>query len=90
MLDPNALTVLCKKKQSKLKKFRIRSFMCRRAVHRKRSIYIVLKYWGVKKPKKGMMVAFPSYHEFAHQVHPVKTGFRDCLVSWIETKKRIY
>jgi prolyl 4-hydroxylase len=42
------------------------------------------------KPKKGMMIAFPSYHEFAHQVHPVKTGFRDCLVSWIETKKRIY
>ncbi len=29
--------------------------MCRRAVHRKRSIYIVLKYWGVKKPKKGMI-----------------------------------
>ena len=42
------------------------------------------------KPKKGMMIAFPSYHEFAHSVHPVKSGFRDSLVSWIETEKRIY
>lgn len=42
------------------------------------------------KPKKGMMIAFPSYHEFSHTVHPVKTGFRDSLVSWIETEERIY
>jgi predicted 2-oxoglutarate/Fe(II)-dependent dioxygenase YbiX len=42
------------------------------------------------KPKKGMMVAFPSYHQFAHKVHPVKYGFRYSLVSWLETEKRLY
>ncbi|MBM3207926.1 MAG: 2OG-Fe(II) oxygenase [Chlamydiae bacterium] len=42
------------------------------------------------KPKSGMMVAFPSYIEFSHKVHPVKSGERHALVSWIETKERIY
>ena len=42
------------------------------------------------RPKKGMMIAFPSYHEFAHKVHPVKYGFRYTLVSWLETEKRLY
>lgn len=42
------------------------------------------------KPKKGMMIAFPSYKEFAHKVHPVKSGFRYSLVTWLETEKRIY
>lgn len=42
------------------------------------------------KPKKGMMIAFPSYHEFAHKVHPVKYGFRYTLVSWLETEQRLY
>ena len=42
------------------------------------------------KPKRGMMVAFPSYKEFAHKVHPVTWGYRYSLVSWIETEKRIY
>ena len=42
------------------------------------------------KPKRGMMIAFPSYHEFAHKVHPVKYGFRYTLVSWLETEQRLY
>ena len=42
------------------------------------------------RPKKGMMIAFPSYHEFAHKVHPVKYGFRYTLVSWLETEQRLY
>jgi len=42
------------------------------------------------RPKKGTMILFPSYHGFEHKVHPVKTGFRDSLVTWIETKKRLY
>ena len=42
------------------------------------------------KPKKGMMIAFPSYHEFAHKVHPVTWGHRYTLVSWVETQKHIY
>ncbi len=42
------------------------------------------------KPKKGMMIAFPSYHDFAHKVHPVTWGHRYTLVSWVETQKHIY
>ena len=42
------------------------------------------------KPKKGMMIAFPSYKDFAHMVHPVTWGHRYSLVSWVETQKNLY
>ena len=42
------------------------------------------------KPKKGMMIAFPSYKDFAHKVHPVTWGHRYSLVSWVETQKHLY
>ena len=42
------------------------------------------------KPKKGMMIAFPSYHEFSHKVHPVTWGHRYTLVSWVGTQKHLY
>ena len=42
------------------------------------------------KPKKGMMIAFPSYKEFAHMVHPVTWGHRYSLVSWFGTQKNLY
>lgn len=42
------------------------------------------------KPKAGMLIAFPSYIEFEHKVHPVTKGTRFSIVSWICTKKRIY
>jgi predicted 2-oxoglutarate/Fe(II)-dependent dioxygenase YbiX len=42
------------------------------------------------KPKPGMMIAFPSYKEFAHKVHPVTSGFRYSLVTWLETEKKVY
>ncbi len=42
------------------------------------------------KPKQGMMIAFPSYKEFAHKVHPVTWGHRYSLVSWVETQKNLY
>ena len=42
------------------------------------------------KPKTGMMIAFPSYKEFAHKVHPVISGTRYSLVSWLETEERLY
>ena len=42
------------------------------------------------KPKKGMMIAFPSYKEFAHMVHPVTWGNRYSLVCWVETQKNLY
>jgi len=42
------------------------------------------------KPKKGMMIAFPSYKDFAHKVHPVTWGHRYSLVSWVATKKNLY
>jgi predicted 2-oxoglutarate/Fe(II)-dependent dioxygenase YbiX len=42
------------------------------------------------KPKPGMMIAFPSYKEFAHKVHPVQSGMRYSLVTWLETEKKIY
>ena len=42
------------------------------------------------KPKKGMMIAFPSYKEFPHKVHPVTWGHRYTIVSWVGTKKRLY
>ena len=42
------------------------------------------------KPKKSMMIAFPSYKDFAHMVHPVTWGHRYSLVSWVETQKNLY
>jgi len=42
------------------------------------------------KPKKGMMIAFPSYKDFAHKVHPVTWGNRYSLVCWVETQKNLY
>ena len=42
------------------------------------------------KPKKGMMIAFPSYKDFAHRVHPVTWGHRYSLVSWVATQKNLY
>ena len=42
------------------------------------------------KPKKGMMIAFPSYKEFAYKVHPVTWGHRYTLVSWVGTKQKLY
>ena len=42
------------------------------------------------KPKKGMMIVFPSYKEFAHKVHPVTWGHRYSLVSWVGTQKNLY
>ena len=42
------------------------------------------------KPKKGMMIAFPSYKDFAHKVHPVTWGYRYSLVSWVATEKHLY
>ena len=42
------------------------------------------------KPKKGMMIAFPSYKDFVHKVHPVTWGHRYTLVSWVATQKNIY
>jgi len=46
---------------------------------------------GLKiKPKTGMMIAFPSYKEFSHKVHPVTSGKRYSLVTWLETEKKVY
>ena len=42
------------------------------------------------KPKKVMMIAFPSYKDFAHKVHPVTWGHRYSLVCWVETQKNLY
>lgn len=42
------------------------------------------------RPKAGMLLAFPSYWEFEHKVHPVTKGTRYSIVSWIATKNRIY
>jgi len=42
------------------------------------------------KPKRGMMIAFPSYKEFVHKVHPVTWGHRYTLVSWVGTKQKLY
>ena len=42
------------------------------------------------KPKKGMMIVFPSYKDFAHKVHPVTWGHRYSLVSWVATQKNLY
>ena len=42
------------------------------------------------KPKAGTLIAFPSYIEFSHRVHPVTSGQRYNLVSWICTNDRIY
>lgn len=42
------------------------------------------------KPRKGTIIFFPSYHIFSHGVRPVTSGFRDALVTWIETEQRIH
>jgi predicted 2-oxoglutarate/Fe(II)-dependent dioxygenase YbiX len=41
-------------------------------------------------PKAGDMIIFPSYAEFEHAVTPVTRGVRKCLVTWIETDRRVY
>lgn len=47
--------------------------------------------WGVTfKPKAGTLIAFPSYVEFSHRVHPITDGERFTIVSWICTDDRIY
>jgi predicted 2-oxoglutarate/Fe(II)-dependent dioxygenase YbiX len=47
--------------------------------------------WGCKfKPKAGTLIAFPSYIEFTHRVHPVTSGKRYTLASWICTHNTIY
>jgi len=48
------------------------------------------RQWERIKPKKGMMIAFPSYKDFAHKVHPVTWGHRYTLVSWVATQKNLY
>ena len=42
------------------------------------------------KPKASMLIAFPSYMEFTHKVHPVTKGTRYSLVTWMATNKRLY
>ncbi len=42
------------------------------------------------KPKKGMMIVFPSYKEYVHKVHPVTWGHRYTLVSWVGTQQKLY
>lgn len=37
------------------------------------------------KPRKGMLVAFPSTHHFLHGVNPVRTGVRYVIVNWFST-----
>lgn len=46
---------------------------------------------GLKiKPKRGTIISFPSYKEFLHKVHPVTSGIRHTIVSWLETEKKVY
>ena len=49
-----------------------------------------IQYGITIKPKAGTILAFPSYFEYEHQVHPVITGKRYSIVTWIETENRIY
>jgi predicted 2-oxoglutarate/Fe(II)-dependent dioxygenase YbiX len=39
-------------------------------------------------PKKGMLVTFPSGHEYRHCVLPVTQGVRLSIVNWYETDPR--
>ena len=41
-------------------------------------------------PKALTLIAFPSYIEYTHRVHPVTSGERYTIVSWINTYDRIY
>ena len=46
---------------------------------------------GLKiKPLAKTLIAFPSYIEYSHKVHPVITGTRYSLVFWINTDETIY
>lgn len=47
--------------------------------------------FGIKiKPKRNMVITFPSYYEFQHKVNPVTLGKRYTIATWIETEERIY
>lgn len=36
------------------------------------------------KPKKNMMILFPSNYAYAHKIHEIKSGTRYCLVTWLK------
>lgn len=38
------------------------------------------------KPERGMLVAFPSDHRYAHAVYPTTRGIRYAFVSWAKTR----
>lgn len=48
---------------------------------------IALPNFGLKmKPKKGMLIAFPSDWRYLHTARPVSSGVRYALVSWAAVK----
>jgi predicted 2-oxoglutarate/Fe(II)-dependent dioxygenase YbiX len=43
--------------------------------------------FGVKiKPKPGMLILFPSNYPYAHIAHPVKTGIKYAIVTWMHDR----
>jgi len=52
---------------------------------------IELTSLGIKfKPREGTLLAFPAYKEYPHKVHPVTSGVKHTIVSWIITEKKVY
>jgi hypothetical protein len=44
--------------------------------------------FGIKiKPKAGMMILFPSNFSYRHVAHPVTTGIKYALVTWIKDRQ---
>jgi hypothetical protein len=39
------------------------------------------------KPKAGMLVIFPSSYPYAHIAHPVKTGTKYAIVTWLHDRE---
>ena len=45
-------------------------------------------WFGIKiKPKAGMLILFPSNFAYRHIAHPVKSGTKYALVTWIRDRQ---
>lgn len=49
---------------------------------------IEFKHFGIKiKPEPGMLILFPSNFAYGHTAHPIKSGIKYALVTWLRDRQ---